>query len=443
MDSKLGLIVKREFNAKVRNKSFIIMTVLAPFLMAGMGFLIIFLGKANDSKIKTIAFVDEAKLFSQNAFEDTKSVKYIDLTSIGVDKAKKIAEEKEYYGLLTIPKQDSLELLAQDISFYSKKTPNTETVNSLEKKIESNIKNQKLHRLGIDLAKIKSAKISTDIKLTNYSGEETSKFMNSVKVGIGSFAGYMIMMFVMVFGTSVMRSVIEEKTSRIIEVIISSIKPFQLMMGKIIGNALAGLTQFAIWGILIIIFGIVATTVFGINFGEMQTANPQPEQMEMVKEMMADGKIQNVITELSNQLPWTSILVYFILYFLGGYLLYSSIYAAIGAAVDSETDTQQFMPIVMMPLVLAVYVGLVAVMKDPHGPIAVAFSIIPLTSPIVMLMRIPFGVPIIQIVVSLVLLILNFLLFVWLAAKIYRVGILMYGKKPSYKEIYKWMRYKS
>ena len=443
MDSKLGLIVKREFNAKVRNKSFIIMTVLAPFLMAGMGFLIIFLGKANDSKIKTIAFVDEAKLFSQNAFEDTKSVKYIDLTSIGVDKAKKIAEEKEYYGLLTIPKQDSLELLAQDISFYSKKTPNTETVNSLEKKIESNIKNQKLHRLGIDLAKIKSAKISTDIKLTNYSGEETSKFMNSVKVGIGSFAGYMIMMFVMVFGTSVMRSVIEEKTSRIIEVIISSIKPFQLMMGKIIGNALAGLTQFAIWGILITIFGIVATTVFGINFGEMQTANPQPEQMEMVKEMMADGKIQNVITELSNQLPWTSILVYFILYFLGGYLLYSSIYAAIGAAVDSETDTQQFMPIVMMPLVLAVYVGLVAVMKDPHGPIAVAFSIIPLTSPIVMLMRIPFGVPIIQIVVSLVLLILNFLLFVWLAAKIYRVGILMYGKKPSYKEIYKWMRYKS
>ena len=443
MDSKLGLIVKREFNAKVRNKSFIIMTVLAPFLMAGMGFLIIFLGKANDSKIKTIAFVDEAKLFSQNAFEDTKSVKYIDLTSIGVDKAKKIAEEKKYYGLLTIPKQDSLELLAQDISFYSKKTPNTETVNSLEKKIESNIKNQKLHRLGIDLAKIKSAKIRTDIKLTNYSGEETSKFMNSVKVGIGSFAGYMIMMFVMVFGTSVMRSVIEEKTSRIIEVIISSIKPFQLMMGKIIGNALAGLTQFAIWGILIIIFGIVATTVFGINFGEMQTANPQPEQMEMVKEMMADGKIQNVITELSNQLPWTSILVYFILYFLGGYLLYSSIYAAIDAAVDSETDTQQFMPIVMMPLVLAVYVGLVAVMKDPHGPIAVAFSIIPLTSPIVMLMRIPFGVPIIQIVVSLVLLILNFLLFVWLAAKIYRVGILMYGKKPSYKEIYKWMRYKS
>ena len=442
MDSKLGLIVKREFNAKVRNKSFIIMTILAPFLMVGMGFLIVFLGKANNSKVKTIAFVDEAKLFTKSAFEDTNTVKYVDLTSIGVEDAKKEAENKEYYGLLTIPKQDSLELLAKGISFYSKKTPNTETVTSLEKKIESTIKNKKLHRLGIDIAKIESAKISADIKLTNFSGEETSKFMNGVKVGIGSFAGYMIMMFIMVFGTSVMRSVIEEKTSRIIEVIISSIKPFQLMMGKIIGNAFAGLTQFAIWGILIAIFSIIATTVFGISFGEVQTTSPQPEQMEMVKEMMADGKIQNFISELSSQLPWASILIYFILYFLGGYLLYSAIYAAIGAAVDSETDTQQFMPIVMMPLVLAVYVGLVAVMKDPHGPIAVAFSIVPLTSPIVMLMRIPFGVPPMQIAISLILLILSFLLFVWLAAKIYRVGILMYGKKPSYKEIYKWMKYK-
>lgn len=441
MGSKLGLIVKREFNAKVRNKSFIIMTILSPFLMVAMGFLIVYLGKANDSKIKKIAFVDQAKLFAESGLENTKSIHYIDLTSIGVDAAKKESEEKEYFGLLTIPKKDSLELLAKSIVFYSKKTPNTMMVESLEKKIENNIRNKKLHRLGIDLAMIKSAEISSNIKLTNFHGEETSKFMNGFKVGIGSFAGYMIMMFIMVFGTSVMRSVIEEKTSRIIEVIISSIKPFQLMMGKIIGNALAGLTQFAIWGIIIGILGIVATTIFGISFGEIDSSAVQPEQMEAVKEIMADGKIQSIISELSH-LPWLSMSIYFILYFLGGYLLYSSIYAAIGAAVDSETDTQQFMPIVMLPLVLAVYVGFVAVMKDPHGPIAVAFSIIPFTSPIVMLMRVPFGVPITQIIISITLLILNFLLFVWLAAKIYRVGILMYGKKPSYKEIYKWMRYK-
>lgn len=439
----LKLIIKREFNAKVRNKSFVIMTILAPFIMVGMGFLIMYLGKANDSKIKTIAFVDEANLLKEQAFEDTESVKYLDLTSIGVDKAKVESEEKEYYGLLIIPKNDSLELLANDISFYSKKTPNTMTVESLEKKLESNIKSAKLHRLGIDIEKIRSARINTNIKLTNYSGEKTSKFINGIKIGIGSFAGYMIMMFIMVFGTSVMRSVIEEKTSRIIEVIISSIKPFQLMMGKIIGNALAGLTQFAIWGILIMLLSFVASIFLGVSFTEMQPTNVSPEQMKMAKELMSDGNMQSMIDEIRTQLPWLSMFVYFLLYFLGGYLLYSAIYAAIGAAVDSETDSQQFMPIVMTPLVLAVYVGLVAVTKDPHGPVAVVFSIIPLTSPIVMLMRIPFGVPIMQILASLVLLILNFLLFVWLAAKIYRVGILMYGKKASYKELYKWIRYKS
>jgi len=443
MKSKLGLIVKREFNAKVRNKSFIVMTILAPFIMVAMSFLIVYLGKANDSKVKTIAFVDKAKILSENPFKDTKAIKYLDLTSIGVDKAKKQAEKNEYYGLLTIPKQDSLELLANQISFYSKKTPNSIMVETLEKKIEENIHSSKLHRLGIDINKIKSAKIDTDIKLTNYSGEKTSKFMNDIKIGIGSGAGYLIMMFIMIFGTSVMRSVIEEKTSRIIEVIISSIKPFQLMMGKIIGNALAGLTQFAIWGILIGILSIVISFVFGISFGEMQAAKIPSEQMEFAKNLMADGKIQDLINQLREQLPWMSMTIYFFFFFLGGYLLYSSIYAAIGAAVDSETDTQQFMPIVIMPLMLAVYVGFVAVMKDPSGPVAVTFSLIPLTSPVVMLMRIPFGVPTSQIILSLVLLFLNFLLFVWLAAKIYRVGILMYGKKPSYKEIYKWMKYKS
>ena len=441
MDSKLGLIVKREFNAKVRNKSFIIMTILAPFLMVAMGFLIIYLGKANDGK-KTIAFVDEAKLLDDSPFIDTDAVKYLDLTSIGVDAAKKETEEKEYYGLLTIPKQDSLELLAKNVNFYFKKEPNTIIVESLEKKIENNIKNKKLHQLNIDIDKINSAKINANIKLTNFSGEETSKFINGLKIGIGSSAGYLIMMFIMIFGTSVMRSVIEEKTSRIIEVIISSVKPFQLMMGKIIGNALAGLTQFAIWGISIAILSVVATLVLGINFGEIQSnQNVTPEQMEFAKEFMADGKIQDFVDQ-AKQLPWLSMTIYFILYFLGGYLLYSALYAAIGAAVDSETDTQQFMTPVMTPLVLAIYVGLVSVMKDPHGSVAVIFSIVPLTSPIVMLMRIPFGVPPLQIVISLTLLVLNFLLFVWLAAKIYRVGILMYGKKPSYKEIYKWIRYK-
>ena len=437
---KLKLIVKREYNAKVRNKSFIVMTILAPFLMVGMGLLIFYLSKANDSDVKTIAYVDEANLLSQDAFKDNKSVHYIDLTNLGEKTAKLQSNTKKYYGLLVIPKQDSLELLAKDIHFYSKESPNMMMVETLEKQIEHNIRNKKLTKLGIDLNKINAAKINARIQLSNFSGETTSKELNWIKIALGSGAGYMIMMFIIIFGNSVMRSVIEEKTSRIIEVIISSIKPFQLMMGKIIGNALAGLTQFAIWAVLIAILSFVVSIVFGVSFTEMQSARIPSEQMQMAKELVDTGKMQSLINEV-RQLPILSMFSYFILYFLGGYLLYSSLYAAIGAAVDSETDTQQFIMPVIMPLMLGVYVGFASVMNDPHGPVAVIFSMIPLTSPIVMLMRIPFGVPPIQIIISLVLLIGTFLLVVWMAAKIYRVGILMYGKKPTYKELFKWLKY--
>ncbi len=438
--SKLSLIVKREYNAKVRNKSFIVMTILAPFLMVGMGLLIFYLSKANDSDVKKIAFVDEAKLLDNDSFKDTELVKYINLSNLGTEAAKKEVDTKKYYGLLTIPKQDSLELLAKSIHFYSKKSPNMMMVESLEKKLEHLIRNHKLQRLGIDVNKINSAKINATIQLANFSGEKSSKMINGFKIALGSGAGYLIMMFIIIFGNSVMRSVIEEKTSRIIEVIISSIKPFQLMMGKIIGNALAGLTQFAIWAVLIAILSMVVSLVFGVSFTDMQSAKVSPEQLKMAKEMMGSGNMQKMINEVM-QLPLLSMTMYFILYFLGGYLLYSSLYAAIGAAVDSETDTQQFMMPVIMPLMLGVYVGFASVMNDPHGPVAVIFSMIPLTSPIVMLMRIPFGVPPIQIVISLVLLIASFLFVVWMAAKIYRVGILMYGKKPTYKELFKWLKY--
>lgn len=436
--SKLNLIIRREFNAKVRNKSFIIMTILAPFIMVGMGFLIFYLTKANDSKMKTIAFVDEFHLLNESQLKGSETVEYLDVTELGVEKAKAQAEKNEYYGLLVIPKNDSLELVAKSVQFFTKKTPNVMLVESLEKKVEASLRHLKLERLGIDSDKIKSARIKSTFSLATYSGEKSSKFANSIKIGFGSIGGYMLMMFIIVYGTSVMRSVIEEKTSRIIEVIISSVKPFTLMMGKIIGNALAGLTQFAIWGIMLFILSMVATSFLGMDMSEMQQTKMSPEQLEMAKGALGgkEGLIQ-VISEL----PLLLMGVLFIIYFLGGYLLYSSLYAAIGAAVDSETDTQQFMMPIMMPLMLGVYVGAFSVINDPHGPVATIFSMIPLTSPIVMLMRVPFGVPTWQIIVSIVLLIGTFVFTVWLAAKIYRVGILMYGKKPTYKELFKWLRY--
>ena len=439
--SKLKLIIHREFIAKVRNKSFLIMTFLSPILLVGMGALVYFLMKKNDEKIKEIVYVDNSELFTKEDFKDTKTIHYQDFTALGIEETKKKVEEGDYYGALIIPKQDSLEVLANAIEFYSKDSPGMSVMNSLETKIERKLRNEKLNSFGIDLEKINASKIQSDIKMFNFSGEESSKLINGLKIGVGLIAGYLLMMFVMIYGTSVMRSVIEEKTSRIVEIIVSSVKPFQLMLGKIIGNASAGLLQFLIWGILIFIITTVASSIFGIDMVEMQTSKLPAEQLEAAKQAAGMDKMQLIILEIL-RLPILKMFVLFIFYFLGGFMLYSSMFAAIGAAVDNETDTQQFMLPIMLPLILGVYVGFATVMNDPHGSIAVLFSHIPFTSPIVMLMRVPFGVSWYELALSMTLLLITFVFMVWLAAKIYRVGILMYGKKPTYKDLYKWLKYK-
>ena len=439
--SKLKLIIQREFIAKVRNKSFIVMTFLSPLIMVGMGALIYFLTQKNEEKVKKIVYVDDSGMFLKEDFKDTKTTHYLDYTALGIAETKKRVEAGNYYGVLLIPQQDSLELLAKSIEFYSKDSPGMSLMNSLESKIETKIRNEKLNKFGIDIKKIKASRINTDIKMFNFSGEESSKLINGLKIGVGLIAGYLLMMFVIIYGTSVMRSVIEEKTSRIIEIIVSSVKPFQLMMGKILGNASAGLLQFFIWGIILFVITTVASSMFGVDIVEMQTARVPVDQIEAVKQVTAGDKGEVIIQEIL-KLPILKIFVLFIFYFLGGFMLYSSLFAAIGAAVDNETDTQQFMLPIMLPLILGVYVGFATVINDPHGSIAVLFSHIPFTSPIVMLMRVPFGVSWYELVISMALLLVTFVLMVWLAAKIYRVGILMYGKKPTYKDLYTWLKYK-
>ncbi|WP_299107221.1 ABC transporter permease [uncultured Tenacibaculum sp.] len=438
--SRLRLIIEREFIAKVRNKSFIMMTFLSPLLMVGMGALVFFLMKKNDEKVKKIVFVDESGMFSEDVFKDSKTLKYEDFTKLGIEESKKKVEEGDYYGALYIPKKDSLEVLANSIEFFSKDSPSMTVIGSLEGKIEKKLRNEKLTSFGIDLAHIKESRISSDIKMFNFSGEKSSKAKNVASIIAGGLAGYMLFMFVMIYGTSVMRSVIEEKTSRIIEVIVSSVKPFQLMLGKIIGNASAGLLQFFIWGVLLFIITIVASSILGIDLVEMQTAKIPADQMEVMKQAASSNKFEQIAVEFFS-LPLFKMFVIFIFYFLGGYMLYSSLFAAVGAAVDNETDTQQFMMPIMLPLILGVYVGFFTVINDPHGPISVIFSHIPFTSPIVMLMRIPFGVAWWEIAISMLLLVATFMFMVWFAAKIYRVGILSYGKKPTYKDLWKWIRY--
>ena len=431
--SVLSLIIRREYMARVRNKSFLVMTFLSPLIMVGMVVLISYLTRLNSDTKRTIALVDETGLFTAD-FSNTDKTTYLNLSDQGLDFVRSLAKEEDYYGVLHIP----ADVNAKDksVRFYGEETPNFELVGDIERKISKTLTNQNLIENGVDLGVLESAKINIDLGIENYSGEKSSKMSGWIKAAFGGAAGYLLMMFIIIYGNMVMRSVIEEKTNRIIEVIISSVKPFQLMMGKILGTTLAGVTQFGIWVILGAVLFIVFQLVLGID--------PQAANTAMSPEAQAIMNDPDMLTQIFQEifeLPILQLVLGFFVYFIGGYFLYSSIYAAIGAAVDSETDTQQFMLPIIMPLMLAIYVGFFAVIDNPHGTVATIFSIVPLTSPIVMLMRIPFDVPAWQIALSVTLLIASFVFTVWMGAKIYRVGILMYGKKPTYKELFKWLKY--
>ena len=431
--SVLSLIIKREFIAKVRNKSFVVMTFLGPLLIVGMTFLIAYLSSVNKGDIKTIGVHDRANIFV-NDFKNSEDIKYVNLSNLSYDKAKDSASNA-FEGLIYVPEVQNVEELATKTTYISDDSPKMDFLMNLQKVIDTKLNKENLKKLGFDAEKIEKSKIKSEVQFAKFSGEDGLKFLNEIKIGIGFAFGYLIMMFIIIYGNMVMRSVIEEKTNRIIEIIISSVKPFQLMMGKIIGTSLAGILQFLIWIVLGVILMFSLSAVLGGQQEAVTTAQVSAEQAEVAMSFV--DKLQLYIAEI----PVLTIVVSFVIFFIGGYFLYSSFYAAIGAAVDSETDSQQFLMPIIMPLMLAVYVGFLTVMNDPHGTVAVVFSLVPLTSPIVMLMRIPFGVPLWQLALSVVLLYGTFIFVVWFAAKIYRVGILMYGKKPSWKELYKWLKY--
>ncbi len=434
----LGLIIKREYLTKVRNKSFIVMTILSPVFAIALISLVAYLSQMNNDKERTIMVLDESGMV-QDAFKSGDHVTYNILENMSLKDAEEFVKQTETYGLLHIGKFSDLDSVSSQIRFYSEESPSLSVISNLETKIEKKLENLKLQKKGVDIAMIESSKTQINIVQESFDGEKTSKMDSVIKLGFGAAAGYLLFMFIIIYGNMIMRSVIEEKTSRIIEVIISSVKPIQLMLGKIIGTSLAGITQFLIW--IIIGFGLmfIVSVVFGIDMAQMNAPNQEMMQKAMQNPEM-NMHIQDVLTSL-NHLPIANLIIAFILFFICGYLLYSSLYAAIGAAVDNETDTQQFVLPVLMPLMLAVYIGFFTVIEDPHGTVSTVFSFIPFTSPVVMLMRIPFGVPIWQQLVSLLILLGTFMFTVWFAAKIYRVGILMYGKKPSYKELIKWIKY--
>lgn len=435
----LPLIIKREYLTKVKNKSFIIMTVLSPIIMIALISVVAYLSQLNNDKVRTIIVLDESG-FLNGVFERSENnTTYNVLKTMSLNDAMVLTKETSAYGLLHVSELSSIDAVSNHIKFYSEESPSLTLITHLERKLSNKFTNVKLEHQGIDIDVINDSEININIVQESFEGEETSKIDSIVKLIFGGAAGYLLFMFIIIYGNMIMRSVIEEKTSRIIEVIISSVKPVQLMLGKIIGTSLAGITQFMIWIVLGGILMIVASLILGIDITQMQTP-----QQDIVQQAITNPEIsvevQNVISAFFN-LPLANLIIAFVLFFIGGYLLYSSLYAAIGAAVDNETDTQQFLLPIIMPLILAVYIGIFTVIEDPHGTVSTVFSFIPLTSPVVMLMRIPFGVPLWQQILSLALLVGTFMFTVWFAAKIYRVGILMYGKKPSYKELIKWIKY--
>ena len=437
--SIISLIIKREFIAKVRNKSFIVMTFLSPLLFVGIAAFVGYLSSMK-ADTKRVAIHDETGLFvSEFTALNEKNGEYIyyDLSAIDVKSLKDSITNKNFEGLLYVPKVTNDKELENKIQFVSNESPSILFIENVQDLIAKKLTQENFEKAKLDTLAIKNAQSKVVIGLEKASGEQSLKGLNEIKIAIGGAFGYLIMMFIIIYGNMVMRSVIEEKTNRIVEIIISSVKPFQLMMGKIIGTSLAGLLQFFIWAIIGLTLMIGASVFFGIDASP--TAKIPPAMMQAAHQEFATTA-QMYIKELWG-LPIATILICFVIYFIGGYFLYSSFYASIGAAVDNETDSQQFLLPIIMPLVLAVYIGFFTVINDPHGTIATVFSMVPLTSPIVMLMRIPFGVPLWQLAISITLLFGSFFFVVWFAAKIYRVGILMYGKKPTWSELYKWLKY--
>lgn len=422
--SKIGLIIKREYLRRVSKKSFILLTFLTPFLFAALVFVPLWLSSIKSDEVHTIAILDSTGKYAP-LFEDTETYRFIH-SDQSMDTYKQIPD-KEIFAFLTIT-EDLLEN-PKAATLYSKKQIPGELSRLVNTTLKKQIESDKLATFNIPNLKeiIKESKINFNIQTIKWGDDGSEKQSSSVVASItGGIFTMLIYMFIMIYGAMVMQGVMEEKTNRIIEIMISSVKPFDLMMGKIIGIGFVGLTQVFLWAVM----------TFILITGPSMALNTTPSMTAIAAQQPGNEWI-----EMLHTINFTEIGILFIAYFIGGYLLYSSLFAAIGSAVDSQEDTQQFMLPVTLLLVFALYAGIYS-MENPDGPLAFWCSMIPFTSPIVMMVRVPFEVPLWEILLSIGFLYISSIGFTWFSAKIYRVGILMYGKKPSIKEMSKWLRYK-
>lgn len=410
--------MRREYLSRVRKKSFLIMTIITPFIMSVI-FVLPILISQNDESSRSLAIIDENSLVD-NFFDDSKNIEF---DTFNNSQSYNAAFLDQYDAILVVPKS-----LDQTFEIHSSQqislSLQQDITNVLEKKIT--LINLKKNGINPNLINQSEAKINLQTKLIDSNGKEILS-SSELSLVIAMLSGFLIYFFIFMYGAMVMRGVIEEKTNRIIEVMISSVKPFQLMIGKIIGIALVGLTQFFFWLII---------AAIGISLAPFLMESSSLIQNEI---NTVNSPINSL--EIFNNLPIYSLVFGFVFYFIAGYFLYGSLFASVGAAVDHETDSQQFMLPLTIPLILS-FIMIQPIIDNPHGDLAYWFSMIPFTSPIIMMVRIPFGVPIFELALSMTILVIGIVSSIWLSSKIYRVGILMYGKKPSYKEVWKWIKYK-
>jgi ABC-2 type transport system permease protein len=439
MSNKIGIIIKREFNERVRKKSFLVTTILTPLLFVAMMGGMIAMMTIRTGKAKVIEVIDNSGFVASN-LENSEAIQYLptDRTLEQINTDHSVA-----WGVLVIG--SDILTNSSNVQLYTYSTSTLDTESTIAGDISDIVETEKLKAYDIEnLPQILDA-VHTEVKLKAYkvdeSGEETES-SSALAMVLAYILGFLMYMFVLLYGAQVMSGVIEEKNSKVLEVVVSSVKPFQLMMGKILGIALVAVTQLAIWVAVIAVLGSalihfmvpadMVAAAQGMSQGMMDPAMSQmvnnPEMVSALGSLMDIGYLGKMFAV-------------FLFYFVVGYLLYAAMFAAVGSAVDNVQDSQQFQMPITLPLIVGL-IGMFNAMQDPTGPLAVWLSIIPFTSPMVMVARIPYGVPAWELALSIGLLLATFVLFVWLAGKIYRVGIFMYGKKPSFKELAKWITYK-
>jgi ABC-2 type transport system permease protein len=449
------VIFKREYATRVKNKTFIVMTFLAPLLMVGFYASTIYIATetGEDNRTKTVYLTDynpDLMLSHQ------PPANYVFLPAPSQEDSA-IADVKSgrVFGWLKVEDRDTRAI--DSATYYTSETPSLVEMEGLKEWIKGKANKHQFARMGLRESQIDSAQASCDILTKEVSNSgDVQESSSTLKSGIGFALAFMIYIFIFVYGSMVMRSAMEEKTNRIVEVIVSSVKPFHLMMGKILGVAAVGLTQFVAWIVLAVGLVMGISAMFFSTGNGMSTQEAVQKGIEARTGMAGMGSGAGVetgvtgsevgrdlaaeFTEPLSNLPYFEIIGVFLLFFVGGYLLYSSFFAAIGSAVNQESDVQQFMMPVTLPLVFGFVIAQTVALKAPHGAMAKLFSMIPLTSPIVMVVRAPFGVPLSELAISFGLLVLMFVLMVWLSSRIYRIGILSYGKKPTWKDLWKWLR---